>query len=772
MNAVYDKYSKGAFPFPEDNINPKKKTKEWARKVGEGMLSLHLKGQTSMPFKMSAEISELRALANGTQDVRKYQKVLLDETEEGDMEGYMNIDFDVLSLMPKFMRVVEGMMEQSEHQIIATAVDPKSSKEKDEMRFRMAFDMQFRDVLKEIEAGMNMEPNHSFLPESVDELELYSTMGGFKLAKETEIEEGLDYTFYLSDWKGIKMQLVRDMTTLNAICVKDYTDPYTGKVKVRYVDPASFVGQYSNSFDHRNMEWAGEIIQVTISDILKEDPSIDPEKLRGLVRHYNGVLGNPLLNDIDINASPCDDRGNFNCKWSGFYVNVLDYEWKSVDSEYWTTRRTQHGEDYLYKEEWGSVKNTEKKKTKVYNFHKIYKAKWIIGTEVVYNFGMQHDIPRPEGKEVALSYHFFKRKDKSIVMSAAPAIHQIALAHLKLQNALAMASPSGISVEFSSLQNMKLGGNKMEPLEILKIRRQTGDLIYKATTHKGQLNIPGGYRPIQELQGGLGQQLDEFIKIFDLYLNFIREVTGVNQVADASTPNPYQSVGGSELALAATNNALRPIYTAYIGVKEKVAKNISMRIQLLIKHNKKAYDGYVPVLGRVGVQIISVSADTVDANYYIKIEAKPTEERKMAIRQAATTALSPDRDGVIGIELGDFLVIERLLENGNLKYAEAFLNYRSTKNKERQQQLQKENMELNAKNQQEQEALKHENKLEEITHETDEKIRYAMALQELKEREMAQAHEREAEKIALQSTMKSIENKLSTSHEAPRRPQI
>ena len=754
MVLPYDQYSTGSYPFPDDNINPKKKGKSWAKKMGEAIISQWLRNRTCIPYNRLKEIQELRDLANGNQSVAKYQKILLDESEEdGAMEGYMNVDFDVFSLMPKFMRVIEGMMEQTEHQVVATAVDPKSSREKDEQKLRTAFDMQFAEMVKEIESGLGLEQRKKFMPESAEELDLYTSMGGFKLSRETEMEEGLDYTFYISDWKDTKMRLVRDMATINAICVKDYTDNYAGKVKTRYVDPAMFIGQYSNSYDHKNMEWAGEIVQMTVSEIMKQDREVDKLALQKLAKLYNGINGNITLSDLEINV-PCDDTS---CKWGNFKIDVLDYEWKSVNSEYWTSRKTQYDEDFIYEEEWGVVKDTDKRKTKVYDIHVIYKGRWVIGTDIMFDFGLQHDIPRPEGKEVALSYHFYKRPDKSIVMSSEPALHQIALAHIKLQNALAMAAPPGISIEYTSLQNMKLGGNKMEPLELLKIRKQSGDLLYKATTHKGQPNIPGGYRPIQELSGGLGNQLDEFIKIFDLYINFLREVTGVNQVADASNPNPQQSVGGSELALAATNNALRPIYTAYIGIKERVAKNACLRMQLLIKHNKKAYEGYVPVLGRAGVQIISVGADTVDANYYIKYEAKPTEKRKETIRQAAIAAMATDRDGNKGIELPDFMLIERLLENGNLKYAEAFLNHRSAQNKKRQLELQRENMMLDKQRELEGIQAKHQSELEKITFETDEKIRYETALKELEEQYKQLDHDREKEKIALQSTMNAIE---------------
>lgn len=749
----HTQYSTGSYPFPEDNINPKKKNKAWAKKWGEAVISLWLNNKTCIPYSRLKEIQELRDLANGNQDVSQYQKILLDESEDGTaMEGYLNVSFDIFSVMPKFLRVVQGMLEQTDHQVVATAVDPKSSQEKEEMKFRTAFNMKYRDIVGQLEKGLGIESASEFMPESVDELELYSGMGGFKLSRETEMEEALDYMFYISDWKETKKKVIKDILTFNACCVKDYTDNYARKAKARYVDPAMFIGQFSKSYDHRNMKFAGEVIRLSVGEIYKQDPDIDLLELQNLAKGYNGLNGNSLLTDAQMGTEYSSE-----CAWNDFMIDVLDWEWKSINSEYWTKRANKYGSELLYEEEWGVVKDTEKRKTEVYDIHVVYKGQWVIGTDIIFDFGLQHDVPRPEGKEVALSYHFYKYDDKAIVQSSEPCVHQIALAHIKLQNALAQAAPAGISIEYTALQNMKLGGNKMEPLELLRMRKQNGDLIYKATTHKGQMNIPGGYRPIQELQGGIGTQLDEFIKIFDLYINFIREVTGINQIADASTPNPEQSVGGSEMAIAATNNALRPVYSAYVATKEKVAKNGCLRMQLLIKHDKKALEGYVPIVGRMGVQILSVGADVIDANYYIKYEAKPTQQRKDTIRNAAIAAMQPDKDGTKSIELPDFLLIERMLENGNLKYAEAFLNYRSKKNKEKQLQLQRENMALDKQRELEGIDKKYKADIEKTRFETDEKIRFEAAKMELEEKYKAIDFEREKEKIALQSTMNAIE---------------
>ena len=265
--------------------------------------------------------------------------------------------------------------------------------------------------------------------------------------------------------------------------------------------------------------------------------------------------------------------------------------------------------------------------------------------------------------------------------------------------------------------------------------------------------MPGGFKPIQELAGGIGPQLKEYIDIWEFNTNAIRECTGINQTADASNPDPNASVGGSKMAMAATNNALRPIYSAYLNIKEKTAKNISLRIQLLIKHDKEAYTGYMPVLGSMGVKIISAGADTVDADYFIKYEAKPDDERRKIILDAAMKAQAPDKDGNTSITLPDFLMIERLLESGNLKYAEIYLNYKSKKSKDKQLQLQRENMHLDK--QREQEAVQIKEQLMQDTEKikTDEAIRLAQAQAQIDEQAAQQKHERDKELIQLKASL-------------------
>ncbi|MGD0341567.1 MAG: hypothetical protein ABSA76_07660, partial [Bacteroidales bacterium] len=69
----FDKYATGAYPFPLDEINPKKKDEDWGRKWCEAMYARWRQDKTAIPYCQINEIDSLRALADGRQNVLQYQ---------------------------------------------------------------------------------------------------------------------------------------------------------------------------------------------------------------------------------------------------------------------------------------------------------------------------------------------------------------------------------------------------------------------------------------------------------------------------------------------------------------------------------------------------------------------------------------------------------------------------------------------------------------------------------------------------------------------------
>jgi hypothetical protein len=81
---------------------------------------------------------------------------------------------------------------------------------------------------------------------------------------------------------------------------------------------------------------------------------------------------------------------------------------------------------------------------------------------------------------------------------------------------------------------------------------QTGSVIGRSLTADGDQN-PGKI-PIQQISNGAGQnKMGNLIQTYNYYLQMIRDVTGLNEARDGSSPDPKSLVGVQKLAAANSN---------------------------------------------------------------------------------------------------------------------------------------------------------------------------------------------------------------------------
>ena len=89
-------------------------------------------------------------------------------------------------------------------------------------------------------------------------------------------------------------------------------------------------------------------------------------------------------------------------------------------------------------------------------------------------------------------------------------------------------------------------------------------------TSEGDMN-PGKV-PIQEIQSGAGgAKLQSLIQTYNYYLQMIRDVTGLNEARDASTPDAKSLVGVQKIAAANSNTATRHILQAGLFLTAEVS---------------------------------------------------------------------------------------------------------------------------------------------------------------------------------------------------------
>ena len=700
-----EKYSdtNKSYEFANWNIPPRDKTEEWHIQNCEAIICNYYRNQSSLILKRQQDFNMLRLIAQGRQPTEYYMDILDPiDIKKGERQGLMNISWDILPIAPKYVAIVTGIFDKIEHNIVATAINEAATNERDEKKWRIWADKYLADFVADIDLMMGKEPKNKegqFLPSSIEELNMYVEMGGIKLPQEITIEMLCDYTFYISQWREIKKAMDYDAFTIGFRACKSFVNPVTHKIELRYVDPEYLIVPYSKSNSFNDISRVGEITFWTVSQLreLKNEYGeqyFSEDELKEMAVNYSSYYNNSSVFNIH-RADLKLENGSYvydPCK-----IAVLDAEWFNDDVDVYVDYNNQYGakktieKDFNYSQDIANREFSKKSNPKVSRekSRKVYKAKWVIGTKFIFEWGIANDQPFPP----RLSYHLYKHSDRSILENMVSTLHDIQLSVLKFRNAKAMASPTGVIIDADAISNVAFGDKGIKPLEVLKIRRTTGDLIVSMKTHHSQ--NPNSGKPIYELEGGLGRQLVEFIDLMRFYLEQLADISGINSLVSAAEPKPGALVGVSQIAVNATNNALQTLYSGYMCVKENAAKSVCSLAQVLV--NYKDIEGYYPVIGAAGMQVFKATSDLSNYEFGIKIELKPTEEDKQVIRNAALQSLGAGKQGGIGITMSDYMFIERMLSSGNLKYAQVYLAYQEAKREKSAQQLQRENMQLNQK---------------------------------------------------------------------------
>ena len=172
----------------------------------------------------------------------------------------------------------------------------------------------------------------------------------------------------------------------------------------------------------------------------------------------------------------------------------------------------------------------------------------------------------------------YKGRIESVVSRITGFADMIQLTHLKLQQVLSRVVPDGVFMDVDGLAEVDLGnGTNYNPAEALNMYFQTGSIVGRSMTQDGGMN-PGKV-PIQELStsNGMGK-IQALIQTYEYYLKMIRDVTGLNEARDGSTPDKYALVGLQKLAAANSNVATRHILQSIMYLTLKTCENISLRV--------------------------------------------------------------------------------------------------------------------------------------------------------------------------------------------------
>ena len=624
----------------------------------------------------------LRLYARGEQSVQKYKDEL---SVNGDL-SYLNLDWKPVPILSKFVDIVVNGIADRSFDLKAYSQDPYGVSKRTAYLESIIRDLQTKEINDYAQEafGINLYENDpAALPDSKEELELHMQLSykqGVEIAEEIAINTLLDGNHY----DLTKRRLYYDLTTLGIAAVKNRFTESEGVV-VEYVDPAYLVHSYTDSPYFDDIYYVGEVKFLPINELKKQFPELTEEQLEKIQnsnsRNYGRGFDQSVVNyDVQDNNT----------------VQVLYFNYKTYMNEVYKVKETATGASKVIvrDDQFNPPADSTEFGKLSRSLEVLYEGVLILGTDILLKWEMAKNMMRPKSDyaKVKMNYsivapRMYKGRIESIVSRCTGFADMIQITHLKMQQVLSKMMPDGVYMDADGLAEIDLGnGTNYNPQEALNMFFQTGSVIGRSFTSEGDMN-PGKV-PIQPLQTGAGgQKLQTLIQTYNYYLQMIRDVTGLNEARDGSSPDARALVGVQKLAAANSNTATRHILDAGLFLTAETAECLSLRISDIIEYHP-AREAFIQKIGGHNVGVLQELGELHLHDFGIVLELSPDEEQKQLLENNIQTALSA---GLIDLE--DAIDIR---EVKNIKLANQLLKLRRKKKAERDQAMQQQNIQAQA----------------------------------------------------------------------------
>ncbi len=619
---------------------------------------------------------QLRLYSRGEQPIQKYKDEL---SVNGDL-SYLNLDWKPVPILSKFVDIVVNGMSQKSYDIKAYSQDPNSVKKRTSYASKLYNDMTAKSYLDMLKTTLGVDlyesPDPSLIPENKEELELHMQLS-YKQSVEIAEEEAISSVMAQNKYDLTRRRINMDLTTIGIAASKTNFNTAEG-ITVDYVDPAYMVYSYTEDPNFEDIYYVGEVKSITIPELKKEFPNISKEELERIQK-------------MPGNRQYITGWGNYDENT----VQVMYFDYKTYHNQVFKIKQTEQG----------LMKAIEKPDTfnppENDNFERVsrsievlYSGAKVLGTNTMLKWELAENMSRPysDTTKVTMNYaicapRMYKGRIESIVSKCIGFADMIQLTHLKLQQVLAKMVPDGVYLDMDGLAEVDLGnGTNYNPAEALNMYFQTGSIIGRSYTQDGEMNA--GKVPIQQLTSSSGgNKINSLIQTYNYYLQMIRDVTGLNEARDGSTPDKSTLVGLQKLAANASNVATRHIKQSSLYITLKLAENISLKIADALQFPLTAES----LKNSISTFNVKTLEQVIDLNLYdfgIFLELEPDEEEKAQLEQNIQAALAQG-----GIDLEDAIDLRQIK---NLKLANQMLKIKRKRKMAQDQANQQANIQAQA----------------------------------------------------------------------------
>ena len=668
--------------FPDQVVpEEEKKSFEYGLAVGNAIEQEWFRnnsGQNRFSYNFQ-NFNRLRLYARGEQPVQKYKDEL---SNNGDL-SYLNLDWKPIPVLSKFVDIVVNGMTDKGYEIKSFASDPFATQQRTDFAFNALRDIQQKENIEELAklTGKNFyasaEPES--LPNDPGELDLYMQLN-YKQSVEIAEEELINSVLDFNKFDETKKRLAYDLTVLGIAASKTSFNLAEG-IKVDYVDPSSLVYSATDDPNFDDIYYVGEVKSLALPEIKKMYPNLTNEELE-TIQKYPGRQ-NYSQSDWQVNS----DVNQY---------QVLFFEYKTYQDQVFKIKQTEQGlEKTLEKQDTFNPPPSDNFERASRSIEVLYTGAKILGMgDTMLEWKLSENMTRPSADTTKVNMNYcisaprmYQGRIESLVSRTTGFADMIQLTHLKLQQVLARMVPDGVYVDVDGLAEVDLGnGTNYNPAEALNMYFQTGTIVGRSLTQDGEMNR--GKVPIQELQSSSGiSKIQAMISTYQYYLQMIRDVTGLNEARDGSTPDKNALVGLQKLAAANSNTATRHILQSLMYITIRSCENISLRVGDMLQFplTRQALIGSI---NSFNVATLSEIDDLHLHDFGIFLELEPEEEEKAQLEKSIQIALQTQ-----SISLADAIDVRQIQ---NIKLANEVIKSRQKKKAEQEQAAQMANIQAQA----------------------------------------------------------------------------
>ena len=679
---------------------------EWFRKDSNGCKF----------YDQRSNFHRLRLYARGEQSVGKYKNEL---SVDGDL-SHLNLDWTPVPIIPTFLDIVVNGMTDRMFKVKAYAQDAMSTDKRSQFQEAVQTDMAAKDLLLQVKNQFGIDAFDTpvdELPETDDELSLFMQLN-YKPAIEIAEEQAINTIFDDNKYNDIRKSIDLDIATIGVGMAKHMFLPGDG-VRIEYVDPANVVYSYTENPYFKDCFYWGEIKTVHTTELLKIDPTLTNEQLDEIAKYgqsWDSYYGS--------------SQGYNNSMFSRDVATLLYFNFKTTKKIVYKKKTLENGSEKMIPKD--DTFNPPQEMMEEGNFEKIektidvwYDGIMVSGTNIMLKWELSKNMVRPKSATqhaipnyVACAPRMYKGNIESLVKRMVPFADLIQIVHLKMQQVLAKVVPDGVFIDADGINEVDLGtGAAYNPEDALRLYFQTGSVIGRSYTGDGEFN--NARVPISELGTNSGQgKLQSLIGSYNHYLGMIRDVTGLNEARDGSTPNPDALVGVQKLAALNSNTATRHILESSLYITRSLSEAISYRVADILEYSDFKEE-FINQIGRYSVGILENIKDLYIYDFGIFIEVTPDEEEKAQLEQNIQVSLS--RDSIL---LEDAIDIR---EVRNLKLANQLLKLKRKKREEQKQKMAQEAQQMQGQIQQQSQQAAAQNALQQVQAETQSKLQVKQA---------------------------------------------